>query len=261
MKEKPKYNGVIILTDPVYINDVKGKTKFIYGILYNFCDKMYDNLFCWKCERYLSYLYAAQRSQYNKTILEPEVWIAPSGALIILDDSMKNYIHQYMRENLPVYRIVEMEMPFELKDNEYESCFLTSPEPLKRYHLIDYTDNENTSKNIKDSEPLTKYLNTFERYSKLDLSSDEIKIAFDHSCQLPKMTITLSESQKRFVDNVLFKDDRKINKTDVVWKYNQESEDRFIKSFDSFIKEQRGTPPNVQSYFGCLDDEEDLEEE
>ena len=35
----------------------------------------------------------------------------------------------------------------------------------------------------------------------------------------------------------------------------------YVMSFDRFINEQKGTPSNVQSYFGCLDDEDDLEEE
>lgn len=35
----------------------------------------------------------------------------------------------------------------------------------------------------------------------------------------------------------------------------------YVMSFDRFINEQKGTPSNVQSYFGRLDDEDDLEEE
>ena len=35
----------------------------------------------------------------------------------------------------------------------------------------------------------------------------------------------------------------------------------YVMSFDRLINEQKGTPSNVQSYFGCLDDEDDLEEE
>lgn len=35
----------------------------------------------------------------------------------------------------------------------------------------------------------------------------------------------------------------------------------YVMSFDRFINEQKGTTPNVQSYFGCLDDEDDWEEE
>lgn len=35
----------------------------------------------------------------------------------------------------------------------------------------------------------------------------------------------------------------------------------YVMSFDRFINEQNGTPSNVQSYFGCLDDEDDWEEE
>lgn len=37
--------------------------------------------------------------------------------------------------------------------------------------------------------------------------------------------------------------------------------DSNVLSFERFLIEQKGTPSNVQSYFGCLDDEEDLEEE
>ena len=35
----------------------------------------------------------------------------------------------------------------------------------------------------------------------------------------------------------------------------------YVISYEKFISEQKGTPSNVQSYFGCLDDTEDLEEE
>lgn len=37
--------------------------------------------------------------------------------------------------------------------------------------------------------------------------------------------------------------------------------DSNVLSFERFLKEQKGTPSNVQSYFGCLDDENDIEEE
>lgn len=37
--------------------------------------------------------------------------------------------------------------------------------------------------------------------------------------------------------------------------------DSNVMSFERFLMEQKGTPSNVQSYFGCLDDEEDIEEE
>lgn len=37
--------------------------------------------------------------------------------------------------------------------------------------------------------------------------------------------------------------------------------DSNVLSFERFLIEQKGTPSNVQSYFGCLDDEDDIEEE
>lgn len=35
----------------------------------------------------------------------------------------------------------------------------------------------------------------------------------------------------------------------------------YVMSFDRFINEQKGTPPNVQSYMGELDDDDEWEEE
>ena len=35
----------------------------------------------------------------------------------------------------------------------------------------------------------------------------------------------------------------------------------YVKSFDTFIDEQKGTPSNVQSYMDELDDEDDVWEE
>ena len=49
------------------------------------------------------------------------------------------------------------------------------------------------------------------------------------------------------------KDTARISPLDIPYSY--------VMSFDRFINEQKGTPSNVQSYFGCLDDEDDLEEE
>ena len=35
----------------------------------------------------------------------------------------------------------------------------------------------------------------------------------------------------------------------------------YVISYEKFISEQKGTPSNVQSYFGCLNDTDDSEEE
>ena len=67
----------------------------------------------------------------------------------------------------------------------------------------------------------------------------------------------VSEGVEQIITDMLnennIKDTARISPLDIPYSY--------VMSFDRFINEQKGTPSNVQSYFGCLDDEDDLEEE
>lgn len=278
MDSKSKYTGVIVLTDPVYITDSKGNTIFIYGILYDMLRKMKDDLFSWGCQRYLAYLYGAQRCQYNKGIVEPDVWITSYGGMIVLDNPVKNAIYKIMREDIPVYTLVEFLEPLELEENEYEDCFLISKAPLKRYGVIkDDNSEKGKEKNFNDREPLTKYLIPFESYNQMDEECDGDEILVATPFPLPPMEITVSESQEKFLKGVLLNENFKkdltgstgdtthtnesVRGTGYVKKLSLDHPDRTIKSFESFIGENKGQPSNVQSYFGCLDDDDDPEEE
>ena len=260
MDSKSKYNGVVVLTDPVYINDSKGNTIYIYGILYNMLWKMKDDLFSWECQRYLAYLYGIQRSQYSKAVIEPDVWITENGAMIILDDSTKNYIYKVIRPDIPVYRLVEFEKHLELEDNEYEECFLTSPKPLERYGIVEKGWYKIDKNETKDCEPLTKFVNTFEKYSDFDVDSDDDRI-LNPTSHPAQMTIKVSESQQRFINSLLLNENYKNKNKGMVNNYNDSNKENPILSFEEFVNEKKGTPSNVQSYVGCLDDEDDLEEE
>lgn len=259
MEHAPKYTGVIILTDPVYIIDSKGNTTFIYGILYDMLWKMKDDLFSWGTQRYLGYLYGAQRFQFNNSIIEPDVWITSDGEMIILDNPTKNYIYKVMNEGIPVYRYMEFLEPLELKENEYEDCFLISPEPLKRYNLIDDTWFVDVKKYSKDREPLTKYLDTLEHYSKMepDCDSDEILVKSSHP--LPPMSVEVGESNKKFLDTLLLTENCMTLQNESLKNGYLKYSGQNILSFDEFINETMGSSSNIQSYFGCLDEEDDDE--
>ena len=260
MDSKSKYNGVIVLTDPVYIKDSKGNTIYIYGILYDMLWKIKDDLFSWECQRYLAYLYGIQRCQYNKGVIEPDVWITENGAMIILDESTKNFIYKVMRPDIPVYRLVEFEKPLELEDGESEDCFLTSFKPLERYNIVEKGWYKIDKNETKDCEPLTKFVNTFEKYSDFDVDSDDDRFLYPAS-HPAQMTIKVSESQQRFISSLLVQENCKNKNNDMVKKYNIGIQENSVLSFDEFINEKKGTPYNVQSYFGCLDDDDDPEEE
>ena len=277
MKQESKFTGVIILTDPVYIIDSKGNTTFIYGILYDMLMKMKNDLFSWCCQRYLAYLYGTQRCQFHNGILQPDVWVNSHGAMIILDNSVKNYIYKVMKDDIPVYRLMEFEKPLKLNDKEYEGCFLTSTAPLKRYGMVDDIKSDDDKKDV-EREPLSKFVQPFELYNLMDddCDSDEILVATPYS--LSPVGIAVSERQARFIRGVLlnenFLNDREFqtgdsthtNKTAqetvCVKKLSLGYPDRMIKSFESFIEENKGhSLSNIQSYLGCFDDEDDSEEE
>lgn len=258
MGHAPKYTGLIILTDPVYIIDSKGNTTFIYGILYDMLWKMRDDLFSWGTQRYLGYLYGAQRFQFNNSTMEPDVWITTYGEMIILDNPTKNYIYKVMNEKIPLYRYMEFLEPLELKENEYEDCFLISPEPLKRYNLIDETWFVDVKKCSKDREPLTKYLDTFEHYSKLDPDCDS-DILVKSSNPLPPMSAEVSERNKKFIDTLLLTENCKAQKNNSLKMGKLKYSGQNILSFEEFINETMGSSSNIQSYFGCLDEEEEEE--
>ena len=105
---------------------------------------------------------------------------------------------------------------------------------------------------------LTEIISTMDQYNGVGQYTDEyeggetVDIDTDMSDVPDKATITEEDAIKEMLNPKQKSEKLNEHKT-----YKAE----YVLTFDRFINEYKGTPPNVQSYFGCLDDEDDLEEE
>ena len=108
---------------------------------------------------------------------------------------------------------------------------------------------------------LSEILSSFDQYNGIGEYSDKFKDGdkMDIRTSMPDIPeiATISESEQRTICDLLkennIKGTARISLLDNSYSY--------VMSFDRFINEQKGTPSNVQSYMGELDDEDDDWEE
>ena len=108
---------------------------------------------------------------------------------------------------------------------------------------------------------LTEIISTIDQFNGMgeyiDKNKDGEAASIETNMSNPPKEANIYESHQELIKNMLKeKCIRNAGKTSPL-----DHPDSNVMSFERFLKEQKGTPSNVQSYFGCLDDEEDLEEE
>lgn len=109
---------------------------------------------------------------------------------------------------------------------------------------------------------LSEILSTMDQYNGTGEYVDKYdggeQVNINTSMPFPPNEINIDESLRRILCDMLNEEyvieDDKIESSD-------DNSGRYVLSFDRFLMEQNGTHQNVQSYFGCLDDDDDLEEE
>lgn len=121
-----KYDGVIWLDTPIRITPDKGETRSIYGILYNKKKSHKDDLFIWGINRYLTYLVGCERMIDRGGNVSPEMYIMPSGRMIILTLELKNFIYRILKDKIPGYKLLEYAEPLTYTSDEVDRCFVIS---------------------------------------------------------------------------------------------------------------------------------------
>lgn len=108
---------------------------------------------------------------------------------------------------------------------------------------------------------LTEIISTIDQFNGMgkyiDKHKDEEAVDIETNMSNPPKEANICENHQELIKDMI--------KEKRIRNYGKSSPldhpDSNVLSFERFLMEQKGTPSNVQSYFGCLDDEEDLEEE
>ena len=108
---------------------------------------------------------------------------------------------------------------------------------------------------------ITEIISTIDQFNGMgkyiDKHKDEEAADIETNMVNPPREANICESHQRLIkDMITDKCISKEGKRSIL-----DHPDSNVMSFERFLKEQKGTPSNVQSYFGCLDDEDDIEEE
>ena len=138
-KKNAAYDAVVVLDTPIKIVNDRKETIQIYGLLYERKMRERNDLFVWSVQRYISYLMGCQQVQEKGGKLSPEVWMLPNEHIITLGTPVKNFIYKFLKPQLIKYRLVELNQPIDVKDEEHDDLFLISNEPLTRCKLLDDT--------------------------------------------------------------------------------------------------------------------------
>ena len=137
-KDIPRYNGVILLDQPVEIDDgpPNGITT-IYGILIDKDTTHKNDLWIWTLNSYICYMRGSQMCQEQGGDIFPDHWITKDGKRIDLTTDVRGYIYKIYKDTygVPTYRIVESEKDFMIFPMEHDGSFLTSHSFIKRYDL------------------------------------------------------------------------------------------------------------------------------
>lgn len=138
---KIKYDGIVILSEPVSIINDNNEKISIYGIFYEKSETHHEELFSWTMRQYITYLYSNQLVQTNNGTISPESWTTAEGDTIPLTDDVKDYVYKIKEKEIPEYRFVENESPFVINSGEAEDDWLISSSFLVRYGNFNYTQN------------------------------------------------------------------------------------------------------------------------
>lgn len=122
-----RYDAVVKFNIPILIQDDNGELHTIYGILYNQQRKHRDDLFLWEVNKYITYLMGCSRAVINGGSIAPELWVAKSGEMIILDNGAKDYIYQTMKDEMIGYRLLEFNSPLDILPEDVEGEWVIEP--------------------------------------------------------------------------------------------------------------------------------------
>ena len=109
---------------------------------------------------------------------------------------------------------------------------------------------------------LSELISTIDQYNGMGVYIDKYEVGdqvlVDSETQGGQTTATVSESRTQQLIQYILREDNQNPKLEPQNGYKPEC---YVKSFDTFLKEQKGTTSNVQSYMGELDEDDDWEEE
>ena len=142
---KQVFDSFIVFSKPLELYNDNGENIKIYGLLYFKEDTHNDNLWQWKLNRYIAYLVGCTRLQDNNGYLQPETFITPQGLKIELSNSLKNFIYDTLKNELPSYTTVEHAYSLILEDSEHEGRFIISDSILEKYYPYWNTKEKNES--------------------------------------------------------------------------------------------------------------------
>ena len=132
-KNEEHYDAIVSFDEPIMIQDDNGELHTIYGILYNQKRRHHDDLFLWEVNRYITYLMGCSRAVKNGGSIAPELWIAKSGEMIILDNAAKDYIYTIMKDEMIGYRLLEFDKPLDILPDEVEDEWVIAPSILDQF--------------------------------------------------------------------------------------------------------------------------------
>lgn len=130
---KERYDAIVSFDEPIMIQDDNGELHTIYGILYNQKRRHHDDLFLWEVNRYITYLMGCSRAVKNGGSIAPELWVAKSGEMIILDNAAKDYIYQTIKDDMIGYRLLEYDKPIDILPDEVEGELVIAPSILLQF--------------------------------------------------------------------------------------------------------------------------------
>ena len=109
---------------------------------------------------------------------------------------------------------------------------------------------------------LSELISTIDQYNGMGEYIDKYavgdQVLVDSETQGGQTTATVSESRTQQLIQYILREDKQSPNSEQPNGYKPKC---YVKSFDTFIDEQKGTPSNVQSYTDELDDEDDDWEE
>lgn len=130
---KERYDAIVSFDEPIMIQDDNGELHTIYGILYNQKRRHREDLWQWAIQRYITYLMGCSRAVKNGGSIAPELWVAKSGEMIILDNAAKDYIYQTIKDDMIGYRLLEYDKPIDILPDEVEGELVIAPSILLQF--------------------------------------------------------------------------------------------------------------------------------
>lgn len=146
------YNSLVVFEKGITIDDgplEEGGNGIctIYGLLYNRAERHKTNPEDWlkSILMMLGYIMGCERLQNNGGNMTKEAWYLPSGKVIKLNYAVKSFIYKTLLPELLDYRIMEFDIPLDLKHGENDKIFLLSQSPLIRMGIENNKQNKESS--------------------------------------------------------------------------------------------------------------------